>query len=211
MIKVSLILATLCCISCFSNKLEELDQKYASGSGSGLDYYDYSGYGSIDYYDYSGSGSGFEVERALPKKCKNAKNPERCRRKKKKLKENGEEDGEEARIASGSGSSDYYDYSGYGSMDYYDYSGYGSINYYDYSGYDYYGSGSMDYYGDYYDYYGDYYDYYGSGMDYYGDNYDYSGSGSGSALKERALQRNVRMPRIQNVVDARRRSKRRME
>merc|ERR1719282_703958 len=108
MIKLSLILATLCCISCFSNKLEELDQKYASGSG--LDYYDYSGYGSIDYYDYSGSGSGIEVERALPKKCKNAKNPERCRRKKKKQKENGEEDEEEARIASGSGSSDYYDY-----------------------------------------------------------------------------------------------------
>merc|ERR1719245_2846046 len=130
MIKLSLILATLCCISCFSNKLEELDQKYASGSGSGLDYYDYSGYGSIDYYDYSGSGSGIEVERALPKKCKNAKNPERCRRKKKKQKENGEddgeEDGEEARIASGSGSMDYYDYSGSGSMDYYDYSGSGS-------------------------------------------------------------------------------------
>merc|ERR1719245_1122789 len=151
MIKLSLILATLCCISCFSNKLEELDQKYASGSGSGLDYYDYSGYGSIDYNDYSGSGSGIEVERALPKTCKNAKNPERCRRKKKKQKENGEEDGEETRIASGSGSSDYYDYSGSGSIDYY----------------------------------GDYYDYYGSGMDYYGDYYDYSGSGS--ALKEIAL------------------------
>merc|ERR1719232_1528481 len=126
MIKLSLILATLCCISCFSNKLEELDQKYASGSGSGLDYYDYSEYGSIDYYDYSGSGSGIEVERALPKKCKNAKNPERCRRKKMKQKENGEKDEEEARIASGSGSMDYYDYSGSGSMDYYDYSGSGS-------------------------------------------------------------------------------------
>merc|ERR1719245_387290 len=78
-----------------------------------------------DYYDYSGSGSALK-ERALPKKCKNGKNPERCRRKKKKQKENGEEDGEETRIASGSGSSDYYDYSGSGSMDYYDYSGSGS-------------------------------------------------------------------------------------